>query len=95
MTFMIIQHNTVVGCNMEILKSHLISFVHNLFRSGRTILTISTEYSRYIGILSTKFRNYWKTAMDVVDKRDFTRFVFMVNFGGISYIATTRSVQVS
>ena len=43
-------------------------------------------------MLCAKFQNNFSIEMDVMDKRDFARFEFKINFVGISYIATSPSL---
>ena len=39
-------------------------------------------------VLGANFQNDWPTYMDVMQEREFTRFDYKMNFGGISCIAT-------
>ena len=58
------------------LKSHEISFAHNLFISNPIVLKFCTEHGSDTAMLSAKFQNNWTTDTDVMDEQAFVRWWF-------------------
>ena len=70
------------------LKSHEISFFHNIRVSYPIILKFCPEHGNENAIMhSIKCQNDWLTEKQVMSKQDFMEFWFKCIFGQISYIA--------
>ena len=69
------------------LKSHEISFVHNICCDCPIGLKFCTEHGSDTVVLCTKFQSNRSTEAWVMGKRYFARSHFKMNFGRISYIA--------
>ena len=74
------------------LKSRDISFVHNIRFHCPIGLKFCTEHGSDTAVLCAKFQNDRSTEAWVMDKRDFARFEFKMNFGRISYIVLWLTV---
>ena len=69
------------------LKSCEISFVHNICFNGPIGLKFCTEHGSDTAMPCAKFQSNWSNEAWVLDKRDFAKFKFKMNFRRISYIA--------
>ena len=68
-------------------KSREISFVHDIRFNCPIGLKFCIEHGSDTAVLCAKFQSDQSIEAWVMDKRDFTRFEFKMNFGRISYIA--------
>ena len=70
------------------LKSRENSFFCNFIVNCPIVLHFYTKLDGFDDVLCAKYQNDWTNDEVVMDKREFSRFDFEMNFGQISYTAT-------